>query len=305
MKSNKQRRAEIKAHRLGRAARSEAQMRAPDQRRDLILRATGMEPADLGVLGLYNNTYGPLPGHYLDRAFSCRDCGAEEVWTARQQKWWYEIVHGSIESRAVRCLACRRARRAGLAPSRKGEGANRLGEMSERLRGLAGSAPTEASRAEADAALESKWWSLRVLAIAALGRWGTAADIARLCAFVDAPRSRWDLWRIEGAGAAVKALAGCLRHPEDDGWAIEVCLRGHGGPWSWREFLSAIPADRIAAFAKEEFARRDGDADRLLRLLALMHCIGRAPSPTQMGIVRTHACKDVRLWTRHFPPEVA
>lgn len=305
MKSNKQRRAEIKAHRLGRAARREAQMRAPDRRRDLLLHATGMEPADRGVLGHYNNTYGPLPEHYLDRAFTCRDCGAEEIWTARQQKWWYEIVHGSIESRAVRCLACRRARRAAQAASREGEGANRLGEMSARLRDLANSAPTAASRVEVDAALESKWWSQRVLAIAALGRWGTAADIARLCAFVDAPRSRWDLWQIEGAGAAVKALAGCLRHPEDDGWAIEACVRGHGGPWSWREFLSEIPADRIAARAKEEFARCDGDADRLLRLLALMRCIGQSLSPTQMSIVRTHACKDVRLWARHFPSEVA
>ncbi|BEP37308.1 hypothetical protein GmRootV59_42790 [Variovorax sp. V59] len=120
MKSNKQRRAEIRARRLERAAHIEAQMRKSNQLR-ASLRSPGFEPADVGVLERHNNTVGPLPTYYVDRAFICRECGSEEVWTAKQQKWWHEVVHGSIESCAVHCLACRRARRAAHAASRGGK----------------------------------------------------------------------------------------------------------------------------------------------------------------------------------------
>ena len=105
MKSNKQRRTEIKAHRLDRAARAVAlQQRQADAR---LLRAEGMVAADTALLAAHNNTYGALPTFYVDKAFTCRDCGAQEVWTAKQQKWWYEVALGSIHSTAVRCRACR------------------------------------------------------------------------------------------------------------------------------------------------------------------------------------------------------
>lgn len=55
----------------------------------------------------HNNTYGPLPRFYVDKLVICRDCGAEEVWTAEQQKWWYEVAKGNINSEAVKCRACR------------------------------------------------------------------------------------------------------------------------------------------------------------------------------------------------------
>jgi len=63
-----------------------------------------------------NNSYG-VPdfvrrGYYTDRAFRCVDCGAEEVWTGTQQKWWYEVAKGFVYSSAVRCRACRRKARA-------------------------------------------------------------------------------------------------------------------------------------------------------------------------------------------------
>lgn len=54
-----------------------------------------------------NNSYGP-PAYYADLSFRCFDCGKEEVWTAEQQHWWYEIAKGPIQSTAVRCRACRR-----------------------------------------------------------------------------------------------------------------------------------------------------------------------------------------------------
>jgi len=274
MKSNKQRRAEIRTRRLERAARIEAQMRVPDQRRVPLQRAPGLEPADLDVLARHNNTHGPLPACYLDRAFTCRDCGAEGVWTAKQQKWWYEVMHGKIDSRAVRCLPCRRARRAAQAASREGGGANRLGELSERLRALARTPATPEARAEAVAALDSKWWGLRRLAIAALGAWGGSEDVARLRAMVDAHQPLRGRWAHLAAGHAAEALAANLCHPRDDAWVIEACLAGRASPWTWRRFLGGLPDERIKACAKAEFAREPHDADRLQRVLVLMHAAG-------------------------------
>jgi len=69
----------------------------------------------------HNNTYGTLPTYYIDRPFVCRDCGAEEIWTAVQQKWWYEIAKGHIDSTAVRCRPCRQKRKGGQGERRAGE----------------------------------------------------------------------------------------------------------------------------------------------------------------------------------------
>ena len=59
------------------------------------------------------NTYGDLPRYYSDYPFECQDCGAPQVWTAEQQKWYYEEAKGHIWATAVRCRACRRKRKAG------------------------------------------------------------------------------------------------------------------------------------------------------------------------------------------------
>ena len=55
----------------------------------------------------HNNTYDPLPLFYVDKVLCCRSCGKEEVWSAQQQKWWYEIAKGNINSKAIHCRACR------------------------------------------------------------------------------------------------------------------------------------------------------------------------------------------------------
>ncbi|SDY73655.1 Probable zinc-ribbon domain-containing protein [Variovorax sp. YR634] len=209
MKSNKQRRAEIKAHRLNRAVAQAARLRAQDVRplRTDDEYSPGRELADRLVLQLHNNTYGMLPAFYVARPFTCRDCGAEEVWTAKQQKWWYEVVHGAIDSRAVRCLACRRARRQCLRNT--GPGANLLREQTDRLRALGATKPNAQAEAEIEAALQSKWWSLRVVAIQTLGRWGGAENLARLHAFMAArPEGgrRYFGWERVAADAARSAL---------------------------------------------------------------------------------------------------
>ena len=103
MKSNRQRRAEIKAKRALRAMKLQSRLK-PWAR--LGERPLGAVPADHGELS-HNNTYGLLPDYYVDRRFICRDCGATETWAAQQQKWWYEVAKGHIDSFAVRCRTCR------------------------------------------------------------------------------------------------------------------------------------------------------------------------------------------------------
>ncbi len=71
---------------------------------------SGRIPADLSKQAP-NNSYSP-PLFYEDRPFVCVDCGKAEVWTAKQQQWWYEVAKGSIYSGANRCRACRRKSRA-------------------------------------------------------------------------------------------------------------------------------------------------------------------------------------------------
>lgn len=53
------------------------------------------------------NTYGPPKTFYVDIGFKCRDCGIEEVWTAEQQEWFYEVAKGSLHATAIRCRECR------------------------------------------------------------------------------------------------------------------------------------------------------------------------------------------------------
>ena len=47
-----------------------------------------------------NNSFSP-PLYYVDKPFRCVDCGKEEVWTANQQKWYYEVAKGSIYGQGI------------------------------------------------------------------------------------------------------------------------------------------------------------------------------------------------------------
>ena len=102
-KSGKQRRAEIMQHRRERAKKHV-------QLDSFILPSRlseGVVMADHQALQ-HNNTYSPFPLFYLDKPFICRGCGVEQIWTAKQQKWWYEVVKGNINTTAVRCRTCRK-----------------------------------------------------------------------------------------------------------------------------------------------------------------------------------------------------
>jgi len=58
-------------------------------------------------------------GCNVDEPFTCRDCGRAEVWTALQQKWWFEVAHGDIWTQAIRCRPCRARERLRRAEARR------------------------------------------------------------------------------------------------------------------------------------------------------------------------------------------
>jgi hypothetical protein len=117
MKSNKQRRAEIKIHRAKRASKK---TEALTKREEPL--PHGSSACDPNALAPYNSYGMPLfveRGYYVDIEFQCRDCQKQEIWTAAQQKWWYEVAKGNVESRASRCRACRKIERERKAEARR------------------------------------------------------------------------------------------------------------------------------------------------------------------------------------------
>jgi len=104
--SGKQKRNQMRARRLVRAARRLAAAQQPA----FALRPPGTVAVDAALLGA--GTGGGAPdflrrGYYQDLAFRCVGCGALGVWSAARQKWWYEVAGGDLASTARRCAACR------------------------------------------------------------------------------------------------------------------------------------------------------------------------------------------------------
>jgi Probable zinc-ribbon domain len=118
MKSAKQRRGVTKAQRNRRKAEGSRAAKKQEQ----TLRPFLTVPVNEELLAP-NNSYGApdfvTRGFYVDRPFRCKDCGKDQVWTATQQKWWYEVVKGFAWSTAIRCRACRRKERERQANARQ------------------------------------------------------------------------------------------------------------------------------------------------------------------------------------------
>jgi len=76
MKSGKQRKAEIKAARLRRATKG----------------ALVCDVSKLAGQGRDGLPWLARHGYYTDHVFRCKDCGAEAIWPAARQKWWYEVA---------------------------------------------------------------------------------------------------------------------------------------------------------------------------------------------------------------------
>lgn len=48
---------------------------------------------------------------YYDVTLRCGDCGEQFIFSAKEQKYWYEDLKFWVQSRPKQCAACRRARR--------------------------------------------------------------------------------------------------------------------------------------------------------------------------------------------------
>ena len=116
MKSNKQRRQEIKAQRVRRAERRIHIGRHPVNH---PVSTTPVTPARLRPTPSYGIPDFVQRGDYQDRPFRCKDCGVEAIWTAAQQQWWYEEAQGDVWTTAVRCRPCRQQERARRTEARR------------------------------------------------------------------------------------------------------------------------------------------------------------------------------------------
>ena len=104
--SNKQKRAQLKKKREVRRRKKLAKEGRLVRGREIPI---GSVPADIGQQAPNNSISARLC--YVDKPFTCADCDAEEVWTATQQKWYYEVAKGPIYGEPKRCRACRARRR--------------------------------------------------------------------------------------------------------------------------------------------------------------------------------------------------
>jgi hypothetical protein len=124
MKSGKQRRAELDAKRKAREAKAAAERAEADRAAAPAGGAGRGVPVNRGALAPHTSYGEPefvTRGSYLDLPFVCVDCGWAEVWTAAQQKWWYEVAGGDVFTTARRCRACRRRERERAAEARQAQ----------------------------------------------------------------------------------------------------------------------------------------------------------------------------------------
>lgn len=117
MKSNKQRRQEIKTRRIQRAERQARRVNARPI--DCPMGIVRVTPTRLQPTNSYGVPDFVQRGYYQDRPFHCKDCGKAQVWTAAQQQWWYEEAQGDVWTTASRCWPCRQRERARKSEARR------------------------------------------------------------------------------------------------------------------------------------------------------------------------------------------
>jgi hypothetical protein len=121
MKSGRQRRRELQEARKEKLRR-EALAKADAVRTRRAAEGAPVNPELLAEFSSYGQPDWLARGYYLDTPFRCVDCGVDEIWTATQQKWWYEVAKGYVYSGARRCRACRRKKRDTKAEARRRSG---------------------------------------------------------------------------------------------------------------------------------------------------------------------------------------
>jgi hypothetical protein len=159
---------------------------------------------------------------YVDLPRSCRACGTDFVFSAREQRHWYETLGFRLDAGAVRCLPCRRAFR--------------------RDRGLS-RALSDASRALAEGPLHPP-------AVLAYVR----AVVAHAERFGHAP--------LDAALGALRALVRHAPVPDAPYWegrGHEAAGRAARAEAAYRRFLSAVPSGAAAAALAKDARRRLGE----------------------------------------------
>jgi hypothetical protein len=118
MKSGKQRRLELKAERQKKEVKK-LSLKGGEKRKEVPSGIATCNPEKLAPYNSYGEPVFVTRGYYSDIPFQCQGCGVKEVWRATQQKWWYEVAKGNVESTATRCRLCRRKERERKACARK------------------------------------------------------------------------------------------------------------------------------------------------------------------------------------------
>lgn len=118
MKSNRQRRTEIVQCRARKKLAADAARANEGEVRRLagktLVNTCKLRPTNsFGIPDFVTRKF------YIDQPFKCKDCGKPEIWTATQQKWWYEVAQGDVWTTAIRCRSCRKKELARKAAARK------------------------------------------------------------------------------------------------------------------------------------------------------------------------------------------
>ena len=113
-----QRRTAKRSEKQAETARERAREQAK-ARRELAKKHVLVNPENLAPDNSYGTPDFVKRGFYLDMPFSCKSCGAAEVWTETQQKWWYESAKGGVWTVAVLCRPCRKKEQARRAAARE------------------------------------------------------------------------------------------------------------------------------------------------------------------------------------------
>ncbi|QIL82503.1 hypothetical protein G7047_23125 [Diaphorobacter sp. HDW4A] len=275
MKSNKQRREEIMQLRLKRAARA-------------------LEPHPRGEV------VSPTMPHrrYVDKAFTCIDCGVQQVWTAKQQLWWYEIAKGNPYTAAVRCRPCRKLHAEQLKAMQSHPGANKLGEEVAWLKSLKSEPSDPAKINRLNAALDGRHDSVRKVAVDAIAQWQRPQDEPRLRALVDRPFRGYSNPLHE---AAARALLPLLRHPHDEAWVLEQFAMNHNAARPFMEFARAMPDAALHRALMLE--AENSDQRRLHNLCMMMEHIARPLPANVVYKLENSNERHLRAYSKRYKAE--
>jgi HEAT repeat protein len=175
-----------------------------------------------------------------------------------------------------------------------------LRAVTERLRSLGAKRPTPESRAEAVAALSSKWEGVQAVAAEVLAGWGDRECVGHLRQFLTRCFEREHGWAIRGVVA--RALRPVVT-AEDVGWVLDLYFGLQG--WLPKHELLWLVTALPPAAARERLVAALGDP-RWDNRHAAVKAIGNMEYPDRRQLIRRlHADPDddVRRSVRALAPD--